>query len=85
MNTHSIRFDTQGALFLANESAVDTARVGIWGVSYGGLNVLQAVARDSALFAAGASVAGIFNWVPFARPPAPARAQTRTAAQYQAV
>ena len=32
--------------------------------SYGGLNALQAIARDSGtVFAAGVSTAGIFNWV----------------------
>lgn len=37
--------------------------VGVWGISYGGLNALQAIARDSGLFAAGVSNAGIFNFV----------------------
>jgi len=45
------------------EQGVDPCRVGIWGLSYGGLNVLQAIARDSAVFAAGASIAGFFNWI----------------------
>uniref|UniRef100_A0A7S3BYT6 Peptidase S9 prolyl oligopeptidase catalytic domain-containing protein n=1 Tax=Haptolina ericina TaxID=156174 RepID=A0A7S3BYT6_9EUKA len=39
------------------------SRVGIWGISYGGLNTLQAVTRDPQLFAAGVSGAGIFNWI----------------------
>ena len=38
-------------------------RVGIWGVSYGGLNALQAVARNSDLFSAAVAIAPIFNWV----------------------
>ena len=38
-------------------------RLGAWGVSYGGLNALQAVARDSRLFDAAVSSAGIFNFV----------------------
>eukprot|EP00854_Cymbomonas_tetramitiformis_P009033 gene9033-10704_t len=42
---------------------VDPARIGIWGISYGGLNALQAVTRNSDLFAASVSIAGIFNWV----------------------
>merc|ERR1719331_3474255 len=35
------------ALWLRNQSAVDEGRVGVWGLSYGGLNALQAIARDS--------------------------------------
>ena len=41
----------------------DEARIGIKGLSYGGLNVLQAIARDSDLFAAGAANAPVFNWL----------------------
>ena len=50
--------------------------VAIHGLSYGGLNCLQALARDSARYAAGACNAPVFNWVtaqghaaPFARAP----------------
>jgi dipeptidyl aminopeptidase/acylaminoacyl peptidase len=43
---------------------VDSKRIGIWGISYGGLNALQAVARDShTVWAAAVSGAGIFNWL----------------------
>ena len=46
-----------------NRTAVDPRRIGVWGISYGGLNALQAVTRDPDVFAAGVSGAGIFNWV----------------------
>ena len=46
-----------------NRTAVDPHRIGVWGISYGGLNALQAVTRDPDVFAAGVSGAGIFNWV----------------------
>ena len=48
-------------------ASVDPKKVGIWGLSYGGLNVLQAIARDSDMFAAGVSIAGIFNWISASR------------------
>ena len=50
-------------LAATNLTKVDPRRVGVWGISYGGLNALQAVTRDPGLFAAGVSGAGIFNWV----------------------
>jgi dipeptidyl aminopeptidase/acylaminoacyl peptidase len=50
----------KAASVLVGEGA-DSARIGIWGLSYGGLNVLQAIARDSGVFSAGVSIAGVFN------------------------
>ena len=50
-------------LAATNLTKVDPRRVGVWGISYGGLNALQAVTRDPQIFAAGVSGAGIFNWV----------------------
>ena len=47
------------ALWLRNQSAVDEGRVGVWGLSYGGLNALQAIARDSkTIFAVGCDLIG---------------------------
>ena len=57
----------QAAIELARRAEVDSGRIGVWGLSYGGLNVLQAIARDSALFAAGVSIAGMFNWISASR------------------
>lgn len=49
--------------YLANQSFVDAAHIGIYGLSYGGLNTLQALTRNSDVFAAGVAVAPVFNWV----------------------
>ena len=39
------------------------AKVGIFGLSYGGLNCLQALSRDAHKYAAGACNAPVFNWI----------------------
>ncbi|MBK8248910.1 MAG: S9 family peptidase [Gemmatimonadetes bacterium] len=41
---------------------VDPARVGIWGLSYGGVLTAQALARNSDVFVAGADLAGVHLW-----------------------
>ena len=38
---------------------VDPSRIGIWGLSYGGLLTSQALARNSDLFKAGVDLAGV--------------------------
>jgi dipeptidyl aminopeptidase/acylaminoacyl peptidase len=45
--------------YLQTRSDVDPNRVGIWGLSYGGLLTAQALARNSDLFVAGADLAGV--------------------------
>jgi dipeptidyl aminopeptidase/acylaminoacyl peptidase len=45
--------------YLQTRSDVDPARIGIWGLSYGGLLTSQALARNSDLFVAGADLAGV--------------------------
>jgi dipeptidyl aminopeptidase/acylaminoacyl peptidase len=45
--------------YLQSRADVDPARVGIWGLSYGGLLTSQALARNSDLFVAGADLAGV--------------------------
>jgi dipeptidyl aminopeptidase/acylaminoacyl peptidase len=45
------------------EKTLHPSAVGIHGLSYGGLNCLQALARDSASYAAGACTAPVFNHV----------------------
>ena len=42
---------------------MDAARVGIYGLSYGGLNTMQALTRNSDVFAAGVANAPVFNWI----------------------
>jgi dipeptidyl aminopeptidase/acylaminoacyl peptidase len=45
--------------YLQTRADVDPARIGIWGLSYGGLLTAQALARNSDLFVAGADLAGV--------------------------
>ena len=48
--------------YLAARSDVDPSRVGIWGLSYGGVLTSQALARNSDVFAAGVDMAGVHLW-----------------------
>ena len=45
--------------YLQTRPDVDPNRIGIWGLSYGGLLTAQALARNSDLFIAGADLAGV--------------------------
>src|SRR5439155_17476090 len=47
-----------GAQYLQSRPDVDPKRIGIWGLSYGGLLTSQALARNSDIFAAGVDMAG---------------------------
>jgi dipeptidyl-peptidase-4 len=47
------------ARYLQTRPDVDPNRIGIWGLSYGGLLTSQALARNSDLFVAGADLAGV--------------------------
>ncbi len=48
-----------GASYLQGRADVDAKRIGIWGLSYGGLLTSQALARNSDIFVAGADLAGV--------------------------
>jgi dipeptidyl aminopeptidase/acylaminoacyl peptidase len=48
-----------GGKYLQSRPDVDANRVGIWGLSYGGLLTAQALARNSDLFKAGVDLAGV--------------------------
>jgi dipeptidyl aminopeptidase/acylaminoacyl peptidase len=48
--------------WLQSRPDVDSARVGIWGLSYGGVLTAQALARNSDVFAAGVDMAGVHLW-----------------------
>jgi dipeptidyl-peptidase-4 len=50
---------TSGARYLMSRADVDPKRIGIWGLSYGGLLTSQALARNSDIFVAGADLAGV--------------------------
>ncbi|MDH3270319.1 MAG: prolyl oligopeptidase family serine peptidase [Gemmatimonadota bacterium] len=49
-------------LYLHDRDDVDTSRVGLWGLSYGGILTAQGLARNSDLFAAGVDIAGVHLW-----------------------
>jgi dipeptidyl aminopeptidase/acylaminoacyl peptidase len=48
-----------GGKYLQSRPDVDANRVGIWGLSYGGLLVSEALARNSDIFKAGVDLAGV--------------------------
>jgi dipeptidyl aminopeptidase/acylaminoacyl peptidase len=48
-----------GAQYLQQRADVDPKRIGIWGLSYGGLLTSQALARNSDIFVAGVDLAGV--------------------------
>ncbi len=48
--------------YLRDRADVDPDRVGLWGLSYGGILTAQGLARDSDLFAAGVDIAGVHLW-----------------------
>ncbi|HUH13656.1 MAG TPA: prolyl oligopeptidase family serine peptidase [Longimicrobiales bacterium] len=49
-------------LYLRDRDDVDPNRIGLWGLSYGGIMTAQGLARDSDLFAAGVDIAGVHFW-----------------------
>jgi dipeptidyl aminopeptidase/acylaminoacyl peptidase len=48
--------------YLAGRADVDPEKVGVWGLSYGGILTAQALARNSDVFKAGVDMAGIHLW-----------------------
>ncbi|MGB7297225.1 MAG: prolyl oligopeptidase family serine peptidase [Candidatus Aminicenantales bacterium] len=51
-----------GAKYLQGRPEVDPERVGLWGLSYGGLLTAQGLARNSDIFKAGVDLAGVHDW-----------------------
>ncbi len=51
-----------GAKYLQSRADVDPERVGIWGLSYGGVLTSQALARNSDIFKVGVDLAGVHLW-----------------------
>ncbi len=55
--------DVMGAgLYLQSRADVDSARIGLWGGSYGGYLTALGLARASNLFAAGVDIHGVHDW-----------------------
>ena len=48
-----------GARYLQSRPDVDSTRIGIWGLSYGGLLTAEALARNSDIFVAGVDLVGV--------------------------
>ncbi len=48
--------------YLQTRPEVDPARIGIWGLSYGGVLTAQALARNSDIFKVGVDLAGVHLW-----------------------
>lgn len=48
--------------YLQTRPDVDPRRIGIWGLSYGGILTAQALARNSDVFVAGVDLAGVHLW-----------------------
>ena len=59
-------FETLDQLAAAHEMAkmpwVDSKRIGIWGWSYGGYEVLMAMSHPKAMYAAGVAIAPVTSW-----------------------
>jgi dipeptidyl-peptidase-4 len=51
-----------GGKYLQTRADVDPNRVGIWGLSYGGVLTSQALARNSDVFKVGVDMAGVHLW-----------------------
>ncbi|HZR23422.1 MAG TPA: prolyl oligopeptidase family serine peptidase [Vicinamibacterales bacterium] len=51
-----------GGQYLQSRPDVDANRVGIWGLSYGGVLTSQALARNSDVFKVGVDMAGVHLW-----------------------
>jgi dienelactone hydrolase len=50
------------ARYLGSLSYVDADRIGIWGWSYGGYNVLMSMSRGNGVFKAGVAIAPVTDW-----------------------
>lgn len=51
-----------GARYLQERPEVDPERIGLWGLSYGGLLTAMGLARNSDIFKAGVDMAGVHDW-----------------------
>jgi len=60
-----------GAKYLQARPEVDPERVGLWGLSYGGLLTAMGLARNSDIFKAGVDLAGVHDWSAREREPRP--------------
>ena len=59
---HEYRDVIAAGRWLKDRPDVDPERVGVWGLSYGGILTAQGLARNSDVFAAGADIGGLHLW-----------------------
>ena len=64
LNLGVIESDDQAAAarYFATLPYIDGNRIGIWGWSYGGYNVLMSMSRGSGIFKAGVAIAPVTDW-----------------------
>ena len=64
LNLGIIESDDQiaAARYLTSLPYVDSNRIGIWGWSYGGYNVLMSMSRGNGIFKAGVAIAAVTDW-----------------------
>ena len=64
LNLGIIESDDQvaAARYFASLPYVDSKRIGIWGWSYGGYNVLMSMSRGNGVFKAGVAIAPVTDW-----------------------
>jgi dipeptidyl aminopeptidase/acylaminoacyl peptidase len=81
--------DLVGAVnFLRARADIDPKKIGIWGISYGGVMTAMGLARNSDLLAAGVDGAGVHNWksfLPFLTAPGTDPAPAKTAYESSAI
>ena len=56
-----------GARYLQKRPEIDPERIGLWGLSYGGLLTAMGLARNSDIFKAGVDLAGLHDWSHYGR------------------
>jgi len=56
-----------GAEYLRSRPDVDPGRIGLWGLSYGGVMTAMGLARNSNIFKVGVDMAGVHDWSQFYR------------------
>ena len=59
----------KGAEYLQSLDYIDSKRIGVWGLSYGGYLTLQAIIKRPDMFRAAVDVAGVDDWNDWAKDP----------------
>jgi dipeptidyl-peptidase-4 len=62
MGFYELQDQLEGVEYLKSLEYIDSTRIGIWGWSYGGYMVLNALTKASDVFKTGIAVAPVTNW-----------------------